>query len=252
MELFKMSPRTTCSSPTRRSSVDTRRESCNSMGTRRSSHTRRSSVDSRRPTCNSMDTRRSRSTRRSTGSSMGRQTTRSNNTSVNSAETGPCKRWRCKECGGGERGLSKRVTWCENCRPKVEGFWRNRQEQFDRVYDEVAEDLAKLSKFLLECGCPPYVNAKITGHAGERFTYPLHMAVLDDDEDMVRMLIRCGANTTLRDSSGKTAKELEAEVNTIEPLKPARRDGRFHTGVSSVQSSVQSAFSAFKRTFSHW
>lgn len=99
------------------------------------------------------------------------------------------------------------------------------------LYSSFGDDLAKVSKFLKEHGFPPYVNGKVKGQ--DEFTFPLHMAVMQNDEEMARLLVRCGADTTLRDSSGKTAWELQADFKTP-PL-------------SSSQCSFRSAFSTLKR-----
>merc|ERR1719386_597211 len=106
----------------------------------------------------------------------------------------------CSVCQG-------KPTWCKHCREKEERRRRHRQDKLQRVHADSAHDLARVTQFLKENGFAPYVNAKRTS-GQESYTYPVHVALLQDGEEMYRLLARCGADTSLRDSSGSTAREL--------------------------------------------
>lgn len=68
---------------------------------------------------------------------------------------------------------------------------------------------AKVTSFLKENGFEHNVNSKKKkGWFGFRFTYPLHLAVLQKNVDITNLLLDCGADPTVQDSSGYTAFQL--------------------------------------------
>ena len=66
----------------------------------------------------------------------------------------------------------------------------------------------RVTLFLKENGFEHDVNSKKKGRFGFNYTYPLHLAVSQKNVDITNLLLDCGADPTVQDSSGYTAFQL--------------------------------------------
>ncbi|CAJ1358112.1 unnamed protein product [Effrenium voratum] len=63
---------------------------------------------------------------------------------------------------------------------------------------------AKVSSFLTDHGFPMNVNSQKRRLFGMSYTYPLHVAVMENNVEIVMLLLDCGADPAARDSRGRT------------------------------------------------
>ncbi|CAJ1353327.1 unnamed protein product [Effrenium voratum] len=66
---------------------------------------------------------------------------------------------------------------------------------------------AKLSTFLIDHGFKTNVNSPRKRWCGMSYTYPLHVAVEQNDVEIVSLLLDCGADPEARDSWGRTPRQ---------------------------------------------
>mmetsp|Transcript_31510 Transcript_31510/g.57917 ORF Transcript_31510/g.57917 Transcript_31510/m.57917 type:complete len:234 (-) Transcript_31510:259-960(-) len=83
-------------------------------------------------------------------------------------------------------------------------------QELKRAREEL-EDADKLNAFLASKGYREDVNSK--RKTFRKYYYPLHDAVTAQDSDLVRILLKAGADPALRSSSGKTALERAQKCN---------------------------------------
>jgi len=114
------------------------------------------------------------------------------------------------------------VARAEQQRPWEEEQRRSREEERRLAEQQAAEEQARrearakeddemVSEYLLSHGFKGGVNEKKKSLL--KYQYPLHVAVKEQNPDMVKLLVERGADKSLKNSSGRTATDKAEEYS---------------------------------------